>query len=260
MYSFGPGPSATGEAAVELFAPEALAPVLVLCDHASNHVPVDMAHLGLPADELKRHIAWDIGAAEVARRLARRLDATAVLSAVSRLVIDCNRPIGHPASICPTSDGTEVPGNKTISDAQAALRAERFYWPYHRAIAAQLARIEAKAGMAALIAVHSFTPALRGEVRRPWHVGILWNRDGRLAEPLIDALRRHDHLCVGDNEPYSGRLCNHTTDTHGAAHGRPHVSIEIRQDEIASREGAHRWADFLADLLAPMLSGQEGTG
>lgn len=239
---------------VEVLAPRAAEPSLIVCDHASNQVPGRLSGLGLPRDALNRHIAWDIGAATVARRLAARLGTTAVLSGVSRLVIDCNRPLGHPTSICATSDGTLVPGNHALESAQIRQRAAAYFYPYHGAISTHLGRIEeAGAGVAALIAVHSFTPAMNGQ-RRPWHVGILWNKDPRLALPLIEALRAGGDLVVGDNQPYSGRDSNYTVDVHGGAYGRPHVSIEIRQDQLGDDAMADRWGDRLADLLLPLLA------
>ena len=239
---------------VEVLAPKAAGPSLVVCDHASNQVPRDLADLGLPREALCRHIAWDIGAATVARRLASRLGTTAVLSGVSRLVIDCNRPLGHPTSICATSDGTSVPGNHELESEHVCQRAANYFYPYHGAISSHLGRIEElRAEVAALISVHSFTPEMGGQVR-PWHVGILWNRDPRLAVPLIEALRASGDLVVGDNQPYSGRDCNYTVDLHGGSFGRPHVSIEIRQDQLGEEAMADSWGDRLADLLIPLLA------
>lgn len=234
--------------------PMAVGSSLIVCDHASNQVPPGLAGLGLPRDALYRHIAWDIGAAKVARRLAAQLGATAILSAVSRLVIDCNRPLGHPTSICADSDGTAVPGNRALETEHIRQRAADYFYPYHGAISTHLGRIEeARDVVAALIAVHSFTPVMAGQAR-PWHIGILWNQDPRLAVPLIEALRADGDLVVGDNQPYSGRDCNYTADLHGSAHGRPHVSIEIRQDLLGDDRLAEGWGDRLADLLFPLLA------
>ncbi len=243
--------------AVELVDAEAEAPLLIICDHASNRIPPHMGRLGLPPAELGRHIAWDIGAASVCRRLVCRLGATAVMSTVSRLVIDCNRPPGHPTSICSVSDGTTVPGNQDLSSAEVASRTRRYFRPYHEAIRTQLNRLEKGGDTAMLVAIHSFTPVLGGQAR-PWEVGILWNRDPRLALPLIDALRADCGYNVGDNEPYSGRNSNYTVDLHGDAYGRPHVSIEIRQDQISDEAGAQYWGDLLAELLACRLADPTG--
>jgi predicted N-formylglutamate amidohydrolase len=243
--------------AVELVGGAATAPLLIVCDHASNHVPAGLAALGLPEDQLARHIAWDIGAATVARQLAGLLGATAVLSRVSRLVIDCNRALDSDTLICPVSDGTVVPGNQNLPDQVAELRVESCYHPYHAAIAAQLERLERGGAVASVIAIHSFTPSMCDCVPRPWQVGVLWNRDPRLAVPAIDSLRARGNLCVGDNQPYSGRTTSYTLDTHGGAPGRPHVSFELRQDEVADTPAAQRWAVLLADVLAPILTRPE---
>jgi predicted N-formylglutamate amidohydrolase len=244
----------SAETPVEVFSPQATVPALVVCDHASNRVPEALADLGLPREALRRHIAWDIGAATVAKRLARRLGATAILSGVSRLVIDCNRPLGHPTSVCPLSDETSVPGNHGLENETMCQRASAYFYPYHGAISIHLGRIEeTTAEVAALIAVHSFTPVMNGR-SRPWDVGVLWNKDPRLAVPLIAALRGGGDLTVGDNEPYSGRECNFTVDLHGGAYGRPHVAIEIRQDHLSDQDGADRWGDRLADALLPLLA------
>ncbi|MDR3437494.1 N-formylglutamate amidohydrolase [Telmatospirillum sp.] len=249
-----PPPFSQENGPVEVFGADRGVPILVVCDHASNNVPEDLNDLGLSTEALGRHIGWDIGAAVVARRLADRLGVTALLSRVSRLVIDCNRPLGHPTSIPRISDGTDIPGNATLTDREEKLRADAYFHPYHRAISHQLDRLDAQSAEAtALVAIHSFTPAMNGSAR-PWHVGVLWNRDPRLAVPLIGALGAAGDLVVGDNQPYSGRDSNYTVDVHGEAFGRAHVSIEIRQDLIADDAGARQWGDRLAEILTPLLA------
>ncbi len=237
--------------AFEILRPRAKSRVLLVCDHASNRVPPELDGLGLDANTLARHIGWDIGAAAVTRLLSRRLDAAAVLSGVSRLVIDCNRPPESDSSIPPTSDGVIVPGNAALSAAQARARAGRWFRPYHDAIARQIARIEKRGAAAILVSIHSFTPRMNGAAR-PWPVGILWNRDGRLALPVIASLRARG-LVVGDNEPYSGRLGGYTVAEHAERLGRPNIAFEIRQDEIAGPTGIRRWAALIAETLAPTL-------
>lgn len=227
--------------------------VLLICDHASNRVPRRLRDLGLSADVLDRHIAWDVGAAALTRELAGRLGAPAVLAGYSRLVIDCNRQPGDPTSIPETSDDVGIPGNAGLSDGAAEARADEVFWPYHHAITRELARLWRHERPPILIAVHSFTPVMNGRPR-PWQVGVLWNRDPRLAVPLLARLRRHPDLCVGDNEPYSGRELGYTIDTHAAAAGLPHVSIEVRQDLIAADEGVATWGALLGDALAPLLA------
>jgi predicted N-formylglutamate amidohydrolase len=237
-----------------LFNPEGQAPLVLVCDHASNAIPMALGQLGLGPAELAQHIAWDIGAAQVTRLLAMRLDAPAVLGGYSRLVIDCNRSPGDPTSIAEVSDGIVIPGNQNIDDALADVRLNAVFWPYHHAITQALAhRWRHGRGRApALIAIHSFTPVMNG-FQRPWHLGVLWNRDPRLARPLIAWFRANPDLCVGDNQPYSGRDVGFTMDTHGGAAGLPHVEIEIRQDLIADQEGCQRWGAVAGEALAAVL-------
>lgn len=234
--------------------PDGEAPVVLVCDHASNTVPDGLKRLGLGAVALSQHIAWDIGAAQVARLLAGRLDAPAVLAGYSRLVIDCNRSPGDPTSIAQISDGIVVPGNLNLDDAAAESRLNEVFWPYHHAITQMLAhRWRHGRGRApTLIAIHSFTPVMNG-VRRPWQIGVLWNRDPRLALPILARLRADPELCVGDNEPYSGREVGFTMDTHGGAAGLSHVEIEIRQDLITDGAGCERWATVIGDVLVEVL-------
>jgi predicted N-formylglutamate amidohydrolase len=232
---------------------ERSAAILVVCDHAANAVPRRLGALGLPAAELDRHIGLDIGAEAVARGLAERLSAQAILASFSRLVIDNNRAIGDPSAIAPASDGTIVPANAGLDPRARRARAEEIYWPYHGAIAAALDDFAARGVTPALLSVHSFTPRLDGK-DRPWHVGVLWNRDPRIAVPLLGALRRHAGLVVGDNEPYSARIpVDFTVPHHAEARGLPHATLEIRQDEIDSERGAARYAELIALALAPIL-------
>lgn len=237
--------------------PDGRSPVVLVCDHASNAIPAALRQLGLGPAELSQHIAWDIGAAGIARLLAARLDAPAVLAGYSRLVIDCNRAPGDPTSIAEVSDGIFIPGNRNLDDSAAEARLDEVFWPYHHAITRMLAhRWRHGHGHApALVAIHSFTPVMNG-FRRPWQLGVLWNRDPRLAGPVIAGFRAVPDLCVGDNEPYSGREVGFTMDTHGGVAGLPHVEVEIRQDLIADEEGVERWAMVVGDVLAAALVDQ----
>ena len=250
-----PAPSETSrDRTVELFNIQGGAPVLVLCDHAGRWVPPELESLGLPAQELARHIGWDIGSADVARRLARLLDAPAVLCHVSRLVVDPNRKPGDPSSIPRVSDGTLVPGNQDLRPEQVRWRLSRFFVPYHRAVARQIARLRRRHGVPAIVSVHSFTPRL-ADARRPWEVAVLWDTDARLAAPVLDALRRDRALRVGDNEPYSGRFpVGYSIPFHAARPRLPHVTFELRQDLIDTRETAAAWAERLAGVLREPLS------
>lgn len=228
------------------------ASILILCDHASRAVPAAMNGLGLDADALERHIAYDIGAQDIVRDLARRLDAQAVLAGYSRLLIDCNRQPGHPGSIPQDSDDTHIPGNRDLSEEGLEARADSFFWPYHHAITNVLARMWRSGSVPVVFSVHTFTPSLGGEDRY-WDIGVLWNRDPRLAKPLMEKLRASDDLHVGDNQPYSGREVAYTIDLHGGSAGFPNCAVEIRQDLVEDRAGAHVWADLLHRALSDIL-------
>jgi predicted N-formylglutamate amidohydrolase len=218
--------------------------LILLCDHASRRVPQEFGDLGLEAGLFATHIAGDIGAAEVTRALAAHFGAPAVLARWSRLVIDLNRGEDDPTLVMKLSDGSIIPGNV---DADVASRIARFHRPYHRRIAEEISRQAAPV----LISVHSFTPAWKGRAR-PWEVGILWDRDGRLAVPLMARLRGAGFM-VGDNEPYSGALENDCLYRHGTMNGLPHVLIEIRQDLISNDGAARRFAARLAPILETAL-------
>lgn len=229
---------------------EAPTPLLIVCDHASNRVPRRLGTLGLGAAQRRQHIAWDIGAAEIAAALSRRFDATLAETAYSRLVVDCNRRLDDPTLIPAVSDGVPVPGNRGLGVAQRRQRIDALYRPYHAALDALVAAKRRRHALPALVSIHSCTPTMNG-FDRPWHIGVLWNEDGRLPLPILAALRRRDDLVVGDNEPYSGREnVGYTVKTHAEALALPHVSFEVRQDLIATRDGALRFAAILGDALA----------
>lgn len=232
--------------------PQGRASLLVVCDHASRRIPSGLDNLGLDELALGRHIASDIGAGDVAEVLSARLDAPAVLASYSRLVVDCNRALGDPTSILAVSDGEFIPGNQGLSKTQKSARARQFFHPYHDAIRRRLESFERRGVVPAFVAVHSFTPIFKN-VRRPWQIGILWDKDPRIPVPMIEALRAQG-IAVGDNEPYSGKApADHTVDHHAEGGGLPHVSIEIRQDLIDHPEGVIRWAGILGDVLAKIL-------
>ncbi|MBL8669642.1 MAG: N-formylglutamate amidohydrolase [Alphaproteobacteria bacterium] len=235
--------------------PDGNASAVLVCDHGGNEVPADLHGLGLDPTELTRHIGYDIGAADVARCLAAALDAPAVIASFSRLVIDPNRDPDDPTAVPVISDGTIVPGNRGLDAAARAARVARYFRPYHDAVARRVAGVAARGRPPALISVHSFTPVMKGEAR-PWHVGVLWDEDGRIPLPLLAALRAERDLTVGDNEPYSGRKgqFGYTVPRHADAHGYPNVLLEIRQDLIDTPAGAEAWAALLARHLAPILA------
>ncbi len=224
---------------------------LILCDHAGNRLPLEYGDLGLPAQTFTRHIAYDPGAEAVARGLAARLGAPAVLANFSRLLIDVNRGTDDPTLVMRLSDRTVIPGNANVDEKERARRIARFHEPYHAAVEAAIDRAMATGRVPALISIHSFTPVWRGKVR-PWHAGILWDNDPRLPGPLLAALRTDADLVVGDNEPYSGALANDTMHRHGTARGLAHALVEIRQDLIGDPDGAEAWAERLAMIVAEL--------
>jgi predicted N-formylglutamate amidohydrolase len=236
---------------VETIAGSVESGILILCDHASNAVPPDLGDLGLPESEFQRHIAYDIGAAAVTRSLARRLGAPAILTQFSRLIIDPNRGRDDPTLVMRLSDGAVVPGNARVDDAEVQRRIARFYDPYDHAIADAIHRAMAAGHPPVIVTVHSFTPVWRGWPR-PWHVGILWDADDRFARPLLEGLQAENGLVVGDNEPYDGALAGDTVDRHATVRGLANALIEIRQDLIASDEGAEEWAERFARLIEPL--------
>jgi len=240
--------------AAEIVNPAGGAPLLLLCDHASNAVPKSLHGLGVDPSALRLHVAWDIGAAEVARRLAARFDAPLVLSGYSRLVIDCNRRPDHPASIPAESDGVAVPANRNLDGAAAERRRLACFQPYHDAIDRLLAGFAARKLVPAVLSIHSFTPVFAHEAR-PWQVGVLWNRDPRIPEPLLAALRADPRIAVGDNQPYDARDDHgYSMKRHTEEAGLPHALIEIRQDLIDTRHGAEEWAYRIGDALSPILA------
>jgi predicted N-formylglutamate amidohydrolase len=219
------------------------------CDHAGRAFPRRLERLGLSEEESRRHIAWDIGVGAVGRLLSQRLDAALALQAYSRLVIDCNRDPKVPTSIPEVSENTEIPGNQGLDRSERAARAAAIFRPYHEAIAQALDRRKAAGRASILVALHSFTAVFKG-LKRPWHAGVLYNRDPRLARPLLARLSGEEGLFLGDNEPYRvSDETDYTIPRHGERRGLLHVEIEIRQDLIAEAEGQALWAERLARLL-----------
>lgn len=229
------------------------APILLVCDHASNRVPARLNGLGLSDAERARHIGWDIGAAEAARFLAAELDAPLILAGYSRLVIDLNRAPAETTSIVEVVDGTIVPGNFDLAPEIRAQRQAALHAPYHSAIADTLDGFQRRGVGPAFVAVHSFTPTMKG-FTRPWQMSVLWDRDPRLAVPLLARLRAEPGVEVGDNEPYSGRAgFGYTGATHAGARGLPEVLIEFRQNLISDAAGVRRWAGLLARALSDVV-------
>jgi len=224
---------------------------LMACDHATNRIP-DWVHggdLGLPAADMGRHIAYDIGAAGVTRQLAAALDSPAILSRFSRLVCDPNRGEDDPTIMMRLYDGTIIPGNRNADDAEKEDRLRRLYRPYHAAYADLASKMHAPI----ICAVHSFTPRLNGRHPRPWEIGVLYADDARLAQPFMAACRA-EGWCIGDNQPYAGHLPGDAVDRHALQTGRPNVLIELRQDLIADAAGQTLWANRLAPILSDVLA------
>lgn len=219
--------------------------IVAICDHASNHIPADL-DLGLPPGAQAKHIAWDIGTAGVVERLARQHAIPAFLAEISRLVIDLHREEQATGLIPQESDGILVPGN---IGADREARLSRFHRPYHQALAAWLAAAEP----ALILSVHSFTPCLESAPsKRPWDVGLLFNEDDRASSRAMRILSDQGY-CVGENEPYSGKLLNATMNRHAEAFGRPYCAIEIRNDLIANEAGQARWAQTIAQMAQEVM-------
>jgi predicted N-formylglutamate amidohydrolase len=231
-------------------------PYFLICDHAGRRLPRALGSLGLSQAALESHIAWDIGSGDLALCLSAMLDATLVMQRYSRLVIDCNRPPGAADSIVALSEWTEVPGNAAISKEDAEARENQIFHPYHAKIRNELDRRERQGRQTLLVTLHSFTPTFKN-VARPWHVGILHNRDARLARPLLDLLRRETGLSVGDNEPYAaGELTDFSLVSHGERRGIPTVEIEVRQDLLGDDAGRATWAERFARIFRELSEAQ----
>ncbi len=224
---------------------------LITCDHATNFVPdfVNGGDLGLPSEDMERHIAYDVGAAGVSLALGELLDAPVILSNFSRLVIDPNRGEDDPTLLMKIYDGSIIPANRLAGPEELEKRLTRCYRPYHEA----LARLAARRDDTIYVAVHSFTPRLNGHGIRPWHIGILHADDTRLAAPLLARLREEPDLCVGENEPYGGHLPGDSVDRHALQKGRPNALIELRNDLIRTEEQQKEWAERLAPILTEVL-------
>ena len=235
--------------------PHGQSPFFLTCDHAGARMPRKLGLLGVPAEDMLRHIAWDIGAAGVTIKLAAALDAFAILQTYSRLVIDCNRRPGIPTSIVRISEATRIPGNEAVTIEEAVAREREIFRPYHDRIRTELDARQAQRRRTILISVHSFTPTFHG-APRPWHAGVLYNRDPRFAAELLRHLRAEPGLAVGDNEPYAaGDTTDYTIPEHGERRGIFHAGIELRQDLITTEAGQAKWAQLLARVLTDIQLG-----
>ncbi len=240
----------TPERAFEIDGEERSGPWLITCDHASNAVPRSLGGtLGLPEADMRRHIAYDVGARGVSLALGRLLNSPVIMSCFSRLVIDPNRGVDDPTLVMRLYDGSIVPGNRHLTQQEKDRRVRDYYQPYHDA----LARLAGQPGRA-ICAVHSFTPQLRGRQARPWHIGVLFASDSRLSEVLIARLKQQTDLCVGSNQPYHGHLPGDSMDRHALAFGRHNTLIELRNDLIETPDAQANWAKRLAPVLSAALS------
>lgn len=235
------------EPAFFIHGPDRLADWVVICDHASNRVPGEIGggSLGIAGADMERHIAYDVGAAGLARALADSLDAPAVLSNFSRLVIDPNRGEDDPTLVMKLYDGTIIPENRQVDSAEVERRLDSYYRPYHAAISTAMA----DRPVPILVSVHSFTPQFRGRAPRPWHVSVLHTQDTRLSDPLLAKLRAQSGLVVGQNEPYTGVLKGDAVDRHATRPGHLNALIEVRNDLIETTADQNAWAARLATCL-----------
>jgi len=243
------------EAAVAIERAGGSSAIVLACDHAANDIPARYRGLGLSPADLEQHFAWDLGALAVSRRLSEMLDAPLVYGRVSRLVIDVNRDPADPDSIVAVGEETPVPGNQNLSPTERRQRVAEVYEPYHAALDNVLRERAARGCVSVLVAVHSFTSALHG-VSRPWHCGVLFADDRRVADALVGALRCEDGLNVGVNEPYapSDRVY-HTLSRHGDSQGLATAMIEIRNDLLLGADGQSAWARRLARALETAIEG-----
>lgn len=245
------GPEAGDPPAVTVVNESGRSPYVLLCEHASRYVPPRYRKLGLPDHELTRHIAWDIGAEGIARGLSKALDAPLFLSGYSRLLIDCNRPVGVSSSIPEVSETTAIPGNVGLDEAERERRADLFYWPFQRAIMAHLNARQAAKRPTIIFGVHTFTPVFKG-FARPWHAGVLYRKSEVFGEQLLERLAEPG-LVLAANEPYIIEDDHdHTVPVHGEARGLEAVLIEVRQDLVAESAGQAEWAARLARGLTAL--------
>ena len=221
-------------------------PVFIFGDHASMHIPDEFNDLGLQGDDLTRHIAWDIGSQTVIKHLCEHFGCAGQLAAVSRLVIDINRDLGAAGLIPHDSDGTKIPGNAGLSQAERQDRIDRFYTPYHNALGHTLDKLDDPL----VLSIHSFTPKPDLGDHRFTDIGLLVKHDEPRAKQFREMfMRLGRNFTIGMNEPYSAYDLNYTVDEHVAPRGLRHLAIEIRQDHIDTDDKAHDIASVLADRL-----------
>jgi len=229
-------------------------PILITCDHASNRIPSKLGNLGLEPHHLLEHIAWDIGCARVCKRMSELLDAPLILAGYSRLVIDLNRHLDDVSLIPAVSDRIDVPGNKRLTDTEVSNRIEELFLPYHDALSSLIELHRQSHEKILICSMHSFTPNFQG-FERPWHIGILWNNDYRVAEELIGQLEKDASICVGKNQPYhAAEPLGYGMDVHAEQNGLLHALIELRQDLLLKDADIEQWAEKLTEVFANATS------
>lgn len=244
--------------ASRILRPQGAGRFVLFCDHASNAIPAELRHLGLPAHERIRHIAWDLGAAGVTAALSEILDAPAILCNISRLVVDCNRQLNAEDLIPEISDGTIIPGNLHLSATARAVRIERWFHPYHDAVESVLLDRETRGVPSVVVSIHSMTAALAGQTR-PWHIAISSHFDRRVADPVLSALRQAGDIVVGDNQPYDvDPETDYSIPFHALRRRLPHIQVEFRQDEISDATTQYRWALRFAQALPTDMAALHG--
>jgi predicted N-formylglutamate amidohydrolase len=242
--------------AVETVNPSGSSEIVLICEHASNHMPAEYRGLGVPPADLQTHIAWDVGAADVTRGLAGILDAPAFLGTYSRLLIDLNRPFESPASIPAQSEATDIPGNLSLGEAEIERRRRTMFTPFHDRVASYLDRRRAAGRPTWIVTIHSFTPVFLG-VARPWHAGILFDRSRDFAETVIEGLARGSGLNVAANQPYTvDREGDYAIPVHGTDRDLPAILVEIRNDLIADVYGIAEWVGRLGPVLRSSYASQ----
>jgi predicted N-formylglutamate amidohydrolase len=245
--------SSVQSAAFTVLNPQGRGAMVLICDHASNLVPAELNDLGLPQAELRRHIAWDIGAAGITELLAARFDVPAVTCGTSRLVIDCNRHPTDRSAMPLVSDGTQVPGNLNLSESDRARRVAAYFTPYHDEIERVIQRKQADQPDLVFISIHSMTEAMAG-IERPWQISFSWRDDARLSQPMIEVLRQRGDIVVGDNQPYDlDPAEDYSVPQHAIRRGLRHLQVEFRQDLVADSQGVADWAGKFGDALAVVL-------
>lgn len=228
--------------------------MVLIADHAGRALPDEYGTLGLPLSEFDRHIAYDIGVEQLTRELAAMAGVPAVMANFSRLLIDPNRGEDDPTMIRQLYDGTVIQANYPMTETEREKRLNDFYRPYHDAVGSVIASVaDTSAHAPFIVSLHSFTPTMQGR-KRPWHVGILWDKDDRAPGPMIEMLSADKDIVVGDNEPYDGALRGDTMYRHAIVNGYAHCLIEVRQDLIAVQEGVWAWAKRLHPILEELNS------